>query len=200
MSLGREPNLDNSYNQYPEHERYADDERDPQRGAWPNTEHADQTEPLKPLPYNLPANPQIIQTPQQPQSVQMNQTGPIYPERDQVDLADEERVRRQSRQAWNVARISQVIYVILGALDTLLVIRFVLKLLAANPEAGFTMFIYNLTDTLVKPFQDVFPSPQNGASVLDLPALLAIIVYSLLAWLIVNLLEALAARGPRNAF
>lgn len=198
MSVGQEPNQYqyNRYSYYDEWDR--SDGRDPQRGAWPNGE---QTQPMEPLESERPANPQIIQAPQQPQPIQMNQSGPpsgpVYPGYYPVEREEDERDIRR-RRAWNVDRVAQVIYVILGALDTLLVIRFVLKLLAANPGAAFTAFIYGLTNTLVIPFQDVFPSPQNGNSILDLPALLAIIVYSLFAWLIVSLLEALASRGPRN--
>lgn len=85
-------------------------------------------------------------------------------------------------------RWSHVVYLILGIVETLLVIRFILKLLAANPGAGFSSLIYNITDPLVALFQGVFPNAQARGSVVDLAAILAIIVYALVAWVIVRLI------------
>ena len=95
---------------------------------------------------------------------------------------------------WAPARVPQIVYLIAGIIDTLLVIRLVLKLLAANPAAGFTTLIYGVTNPFVALFEGVFPNAQNRGNVLDLAALLAIIVYSLLAWGIVRGIEVLQRR------
>src|SRR5579859_3411238 len=83
---------------------------------------------------------------------------------------------------WSPARVPQIVYLIAGIIDALLVIRLVLKLLGANQAAGFTSLIYGVTTPFVALFEGVFPNAQNQGSVLDLAALLAIIVYGLLAW------------------
>ena len=88
----------------------------------------------------------------------------------------------------------QIVYLIAGIIDTLLVIRLVLKLLAANPAAGFTTLIYGVTNPFVALFEGVFSNAQNRGNVLDLAALLAIIVYGLLAWGIVRGIEVLQRR------
>ncbi len=85
-------------------------------------------------------------------------------------------------------RASQIVYLVLGIIEALLVIRLILKLLGANPGAGFSSLIYGVTNPLVGLFQGVFPNAQTNGSVLDLAALLAIIVYALLAWGIVRLI------------
>jgi uncharacterized protein YggT (Ycf19 family) len=102
----------------------------------------------------------------------------------------------QARRIYAVARAGQIIYLILGILETFLVIRFVLKLLAANPVASFTSFIYALTEPFVMPFEGVFPTPQTQGTALDLAAVLAMIVYALLVWGIVSVLYTLGNRRP----
>ncbi|MGO8948805.1 MAG: YggT family protein [Ktedonobacterales bacterium] len=95
---------------------------------------------------------------------------------------------------WAPNRVPQIVYLIAGIIDTLLVIRVVLKLLAANPAAGFTTLIYGVTNPFVALFEGVFANAQNQGNVLDLAALLAIIVYGLLAWGIVRGIEILQRR------
>jgi len=90
--------------------------------------------------------------------------------------------------------VPQIVYLLAGIIDTLLVIRLVLKLLAANPAAGFTSLIYGVTTPFVALFAGVFPNAQNQRNILDLAALLAIIVYGLLAWGIVHGVEVLQRR------
>ncbi len=53
-------------------------------------------------------------------------------------------------------RGTQIVWYILGLLETALAFRFVLKLLGANPEAGFTSFIYGVTSIFTAPFLSVF--------------------------------------------
>jgi hypothetical protein len=104
--------------------------------------------------------------------------------------------RESARRRWTVGRVGQIIYILFGVLEALLIIRFALKLLGANPAAAFSSFIYGLTEVFVAPFEGVFPSPQTNGSVLELATLLAIIVYALLAWLVVSVLDTLASRRP----
>jgi uncharacterized protein YggT (Ycf19 family) len=92
-------------------------------------------------------------------------------------------------------RLAQLIYVVFGIGITLIVIRIILKALAANPGAGFTSLIYNITDPLVAPFQGVFSTPRSHDSVLDLAAILAIIVYALLTWLVARLVDLIQRRS-----
>lgn len=83
----------------------------------------------------------------------------------------------------------RIVYLVLSILETLLVIRIFLMLLAANPNAGFSMLIYSLTTPFVLPFQGVFPEPQTHGSVFDLAALLAIIIYPIVAWIILRIVQ-----------
>jgi predicted trehalose synthase len=80
------------------------------------------------------------------------------------------------------SKVTQAIYLIFGIVEALLVIRFVLKLLGANPEVGFASLIYRLSSPLVAPFVGLFGTPQMNGMVLELEALVAIVVYGLVAW------------------
>ncbi len=94
-------------------------------------------------------------------------------------------------------RACQIVYLIFGIIEVLIAIRIVLKLLAANPSAGFSSFIYGITGPLVGPFLGVFntPSGSNG-SVFELSSVLAVIVYMLLAYVIVRAIRIMSRR-PR---
>jgi len=84
-------------------------------------------------------------------------------------------------------RVTQLIYWIFGLIEGLILIRFVLKALAANPQAGFAEFIYGITAPLVAPFYGLFGNPQAQGNILELNSIVALIVYALLAWLLAKL-------------
>ena len=79
-------------------------------------------------------------------------------------------------------KVRQGIYLIFGIIEGLIAIRFVLRALGANSEAGFASFVYGITAPLLTPFVGLFGTPQNNGSVLELHAIVAIIVYALVAW------------------
>ena len=78
--------------------------------------------------------------------------------------------------------IGQLIALALGIVEMLLIVRIVLLLLAANPDATFSSLIFGWTAPLVAPFQGVFPNAVGGqGAVIDVAAILAMVVYALLA-------------------
>jgi hypothetical protein len=85
-------------------------------------------------------------------------------------------------------RGTQVVWYILGIVEALLAFRFVLKLLGANPEAGFTSFIYDATYVFAAPFLTVFRISQVAGSIFEWTTLLAMFVYWVIAVGIVKLL------------
>ncbi len=85
-------------------------------------------------------------------------------------------------------RGTQIVWYILGLLEVLLAFRFVLKLLAANPAAGFTSFIYAVTWPLAAPFLAVFQRTTMQSSIFEWTTLLAMFVYWLIAAGIIRLL------------
>lgn len=87
----------------------------------------------------------------------------------------------------------RIIYYLLGLLETLLIFRFIFRLLGANPQSGFVAGIYAVTGGLLVPFSGIFsPFVTRGAetqSVFEPATLIGMLVYALLAWGLVRLLE-----------
>ncbi len=83
-------------------------------------------------------------------------------------------------------RLQNGIYLVVGILQGLLGIRFVLGLLGANPAAGFAQFIYGITGPFIAPFVGLFGQPRFEGSVFEFNVLVAIVVYALIAWVLVK--------------
>ena len=79
-------------------------------------------------------------------------------------------------------RAVELVYLFFGVIDGLLVIRLVLKLLGANPHAGFANWIYNLTGVFMGPFKNLLPVIGNEQSMLEMSLVVAILFYALLGW------------------
>jgi uncharacterized protein YggT (Ycf19 family) len=108
------------------------------------------------------------------------------------EVVETEREVERSRTA---ARVSQVIDYIFYVIYALLALRLVLALLAARRSAGFTQFIFGVTDPLYAPFKGIVASPTaEGGYTLALPLVIALIVYVLLHAGINGLLRLLAHR------
>lgn len=90
-------------------------------------------------------------------------------------------------------RVINFIYYLVGALLVLLVLRFFLRLTAANPNNTFARFIYNLSEPFVAPFSTLFVSPtfDGGASIFDINLLFAVVIYVLLAMLVTWLIRVI---------
>lgn len=52
--------------------------------------------------------------------------------------------------------VSAIIYAIGGLLEAVIGLRFVLRLLGANPDAAFVRWIYDVSTPLVAPFAGIF--------------------------------------------
>lgn len=82
---------------------------------------------------------------------------------------------------------TQIVWYILSILEVVLVFRFLLKLTGANPAAGFTSFIYNLSQPFAAPFNAVFRRTVVEGSVFEWTTILAMIVYWIVAIGVIHL-------------
>jgi uncharacterized protein YggT (Ycf19 family) len=92
-------------------------------------------------------------------------------------------------------RITQMIYWVFALVEGLIAIRLILKVLGANPNAGFAQFIYGITTPLVAPFLGLFGNPAYQNSVLELSSIVALVVYALVAWLLGKLVWILVGEN-----
>lgn len=114
---------------------------------------------------------------------------PGYAATEQVtrDVAAERRLR--------LALVTQIIWAILGLLEILLGLRFVLKLIAANPDSGFAALVYGITKPFLTPFTALVGTPQSGGTILEVTTLIAMAVYALFFWGVVRVV-LIAANRP----
>lgn len=89
--------------------------------------------------------------------------------------------------------ITNGVWYLVGFIEIILLFRFVLKLFGANPTSGFVDFVYGVTGVLTAPFDNIFgvTKPQGGdvSSVFEPSILVAAVVYALIGWGIVKLLN-----------
>jgi hypothetical protein len=97
-----------------------------------------------------------------------------------------------------IFRFNQVIWYVLGLIEVLLVFRFVLKALGANPYVGFTSLIYALTAPLAFPFNGILRISTTGSSMIEWSTLIAAIVYLCVAWGFVYLMDMIYPITPRD--
>lgn len=90
--------------------------------------------------------------------------------------------------------LSRVVMYVFGVIEILIAIRFVLKLLGANAEAGFVQMIYSVSGVFMAPFSAIFGTTRVEGSTFELSALAAIAVYALVAWGIVVLIRVVSPR------
>ena len=92
-----------------------------------------------------------------------------------------------------LAKIIQIIWYLGHLVAILLFLRFLFLLLGAN-MTGLVLFIYRISSVFILPFSGIFPSPRTGEFFFDSAALLGIIIYYLLVYLIVKAIALFFSR------
>ena len=92
------------------------------------------------------------------------------------------------------AQVTRVVWAVLGLLEILLGLRFVLKMIAANAASGFGSLIYGASGMFTAPFAGLVSTPASGGNVLEVTTLIAMAVYALFFWLVVRVIGIIADR------
>lgn len=92
----------------------------------------------------------------------------------------------------NPSYIAQrIIGLIFGVFEAVLAIRLVLSLIGASVTNIFTEFIYSVTQPLISPFYGVLGRYSGYKKpMLEIEVVIAILVYALIGWLIVKIINA----------
>lgn len=90
--------------------------------------------------------------------------------------------------------LMRVIWWVFGAIDVLIGLRFVLKLVGANAAAGFVQLVNGISEVFMAPFVAVLGTTRADGAVFEWSALVAIAVYALVAWGITALIAAVVPR------
>ena len=107
-------------------------------------------------------------------------------------------VAAERRMAWY--QINRIMWSILAFLEILLAFRFVLRMIAANPDSGFAMFMYGITGVFVAPFNGLIATPRSGGSSLELTTLIGMAVYALIFWGIAYVIKMVVERPRARSF
>ncbi|MEM8778901.1 MAG: YggT family protein [Cyanobacteria bacterium P01_G01_bin.49] len=118
----------------------------------------------------------------------------IQLQEEKLRLQQEERRIKETRRAAVVNRLLRGIYFLVAALETLLALRFILKLAGGNPENLFAQVIYGWSNVFVAPFNTLFGEPEVSRSIIEVNTITAMIVYGLLGVLGARLVELLGDR------
>ena len=102
----------------------------------------------------------------------------------------------RSSTALAVAKANQFLWFACGVLELLLAMRVFLRLVGANPAAGFARFIYGVTQPFAAPFLGMLPNAAGTTrvAVLEVPTLVGMVVYFLVFLLLTVLLRLLISR------
>ncbi len=98
----------------------------------------------------------------------------------------------------SILRASQVIWYVLGLVEVLLIFRFVLKVLGANPQVGFTNLIYTITTPIAGPFNGILGTSITGSSMFEWSTIVAAVVYLCIAWGLVYLMDLIYPITPSD--
>lgn len=103
-----------------------------------------------------------------------------------MEMAD---VIAREKYYWRGSFIAGIINTIVGIIELFLLVRIVLELLGANAAAPIVAWTYAVSGAFMGPFVGAFPGLYlTSNSVLDVVAVVAMIGYALLGWLLVELL------------
>ena len=132
------------------------------------------TNSLPPLPMKRAHHPTTVE-PQE--TVEMQESTEIETTYATEVDAPPSPSRRQRRTTRTLRFIFMVI-------EILLVLRFFLKLVGANPASPFGIFEFGLTDPIAAPFASLLDNPMIGKSIIEFTTILALIIYPVFGWIL----------------
>ncbi|MCL6096726.1 MAG: YggT family protein [Patescibacteria group bacterium] len=87
---------------------------------------------------------------------------------------------------------------IFGLIELIIGLRIIFEMFGANPSTPFVSWLYEVSRTLLYPFQGIFPSPVlRGGFVLDMSAVVALLIYALIAYFISELIRFTSYNSSR---
>jgi hypothetical protein len=94
----------------------------------------------------------------------------------------------QTEQRSFIARLAALVWLLFGILEVLIGLRVFLKLIAANPNNAFAKLVYSASSLFVWPFYGLTRTPAAEGMVLDIPSIIAMLIYAVVGWAVVRLI------------
>jgi len=97
----------------------------------------------------------------------------------------------------SLVKLTQLVWLLFGLLEALIGLRVFLKAIAANPNSPFAVMVYQLSYVFVWPFTGLTRTPAAEGMVLEVPSIIAMFVYAVLAYAVVKFIWIIFDR-PRD--
>lgn len=94
--------------------------------------------------------------------------------------------------------LQNIINSLLGLAAFFIGLRIVFKLFSINQATPFVSFINAISNVLIVPFAGISPNIALRTGVLDMVALIALLAYALLAFLVTNFFRSYFIKGPER--
>lgn len=97
--------------------------------------------------------------------------------------------------------VRMLVNIVFGIIEFLLFLRFIFKFFVVNSSTPFVAWVYGASASLVSPFARILPDLKLGGFVIDFSTLVALIVYVLIAYLILQIFSYIGPeryRGNRD--
>ena len=131
----------------------------------------------------------------------MKQAAPPTPAPENEVIPDDSAEIRQEEALtfrYAIGKLNDFLQWFVSVLEVTLAIRFILKLIGADPGNLFAGFLYALTDIVLFPFSTIVHSPQHQNQAFEWSTLIAMIIYWLAFWAIRRFLRILIS-GPEES-
>lgn len=150
----------------------------------------DGMEALQPRAFPPPPVPPTPMTP-----VYQAPMGGATPQPEMVEIDGAEMPGREEQPAiqFAVNKLNDYLQWLLMVLETILGLRFLLKMLGADPTSIFANFIFSLTDVLLVPFRGIAPTISlHAQQAFEFSTIFAAVVYFLLFYALKRFLRIAA--------
>ena len=116
----------------------------------------------------------------------------------QISEAEEAEAREEEARTvrYAIGKLNDILQWFIAVLEATLIIRFLLKLIGADPTNLFAGFLYALTDIILLPFNNIVRAPSiHTNQAFEWSTLIAMAIYWLLFWAIRRFLRIVVS-GP----
>lgn len=93
---------------------------------------------------------------------------------------------------------NQIIWYVLGIIETLTFFRFVFKIFGASQASPFVRVLYAASDGIIYPFRGIFPVASANGSVFEWASLVAMAVYAVFAYGLVYTIQLVKPVDPED--
>lgn len=98
-----------------------------------------------------------------------------------------------------LVRLTQLIWLLFGLVEGLIALRVLLKLIGANPASPFAALIYQITEFFLWSFFGLTATPQINNIILEIPSIIAMLVYALLTWGVIKIIWIVLYHQPTRS-